>query len=116
MFNVGNTTFGSSPGGGTLWCIDHLQGVVYSKVIDEVGAMYYEVDGQATKGDAPQCRFLAGFDGIDGSGNKVYHARTYDLAGLSCVLTQEPSVDGVQSYDLAVSRPGTVRETVPSSS
>ena len=24
-YNVGNTTFGATPGGGVKWCIDHLQ-------------------------------------------------------------------------------------------
>ena len=41
-YNIGNTTFGASPSGGVKWCIDHLQGFIYNKVIDPHGAMYYE--------------------------------------------------------------------------
>ena len=48
-YNIGNTTFGASKAGGTQWCIDHIQGFVYSKVIDPVGAMYYEVDDRSSK-------------------------------------------------------------------
>jgi hypothetical protein len=37
---VGNTTFGSSPAGGVNWCVDHLQGYIYNKIVDPNGAMY----------------------------------------------------------------------------
>ena len=107
-FNVGNTTFGASKAGGTKWCIDHLQGFVYSKVVDPAGAMYYEVDDRSGTGEAPQCRFLTGSDGKDASGKQVYHARTYTEAGLTCTLTAKPVVKGVQVYDLAVTEPPVV--------
>jgi len=101
-YNLGNTTFGASKAGGTQWCIDHLQGFVYSKVIDPVGAMYYEVDDRSGTGTAPQCRFLTGFDGEDEKKNPIYHARAYNPAGLECVLADEGSKDGVHAYKLTV--------------
>ena len=78
-FNIGNTTFGASKAGGTQWCIDHLQGFIYNKVVDPIGAMYYEVDDISHKPPAPQCRFLVGAE-QDGKGGVTYHARTYNDA------------------------------------
>ena len=77
-FNIGNTTFGASTSGGTQWCIDHLQGYMYNKVVDPFGAMYYEVDDILS---APnQCRFLVGGE-QDSTGKLEYHARVYNNAG-----------------------------------
>ena len=103
-YNIGNTTFGASKAGGTEWCIDHLQGFVYSKVIDPVGAMYYEVDDRSGTGTAPQCRFLTGFDGDDAKKDPIYHARAYNPAGLECDLADQGSKHGVHSYELTVKR------------
>ena len=103
-YNIGNTTFGASKAGGTEWCIDHLQGFVYSKVIDPVGAMYYEVDDRSGTGTAPQCRFLTGFDGDDAKKNPIYHARGYNPAGLECDLTDAGTKNGIHSYELTVKR------------
>jgi len=104
-YNIGNTTFGATKAGGTQWCIDHLQGFVYSKVIDPVGAMYYEVDDRSGTGTAPQCRFLTGYDGVDAQKQPVYRARSYNPAGLECELADElVSKDGIHSYALTVKR------------
>ena len=53
QYNVGNTTYGESSAGGVQWCIDHLQGYIYNKVVDPAGAMYYEVDDIQSKPPAP---------------------------------------------------------------
>jgi len=103
-YNIGNTTFGASKAGGTQWCIDHLQGFVYSKVIDPAGAMYYEVDDRSGTGTAPQCRFLTGFDGRDEKQKAVYRARAYNPAGLECILTDEGGQYGIHAYSLAVNK------------
>ena len=103
-FNIGNTTYGASKAGGTQWCIDHIQGYVYSKVVDPIGAMYYEVDDRSGSGIAPQCRFLTGADGEDSKGHQVYDARTYNAAGLVCTLTNHPTKDGIRSFSLSVTR------------
>jgi len=101
-YNVGNTTFGSSPSGGVNWCIDHLQGYIYNRIVDPNGAMYYEIDDILGKPPAPQCRFLVGAE-TDGRGIVVYHARTYDEAGLTCDLKKmgQPAA-GVTLYQLTV--------------
>ena len=77
---------------------------MYSKVIDPVGAMYYEVDDRSGTGTAPQCRFLTGFDGDDAKKNPIYHARGYNPAGLECDLTDAGTKDGIHSYELTVKR------------
>jgi len=101
-YNVGNTTFGASSSGGVKWCVDHLQGYVYNKVVDPHGAMYYEIDDILSKPPASQCRFLVGAED-NGSGGVVYHARTYVEAGLSCKLSfmGEPAT-GVKLYKMTV--------------
>ena len=105
-YNTGNTTFGASSAGGTKWCIDHLQGIIFNKVIDPVGAMYYEIDDIQQPAPAPQCRFLVGAED-DGKGGVDYHARTYNNAGLICTLTNTSLKAGVTSYhlDVAVAPP-----------
>ena len=98
-YNVGNTSFGASSGGGVKWCIDHIQGYIYSKIIDPAGAMYYEIDDILAKPN--QCRFLVGAEKTPTG--TTYHARTYIEAGLTCTLTPKGSpAQGVQLYSLAV--------------
>ena len=102
QFNLGNTTFGASAAGGTQWCIDHLQGWIYNKVVDPVGAMYYEVDDISHTPPSPQCRFLVGAESDD-KGGEVYHARAYDNAGITCKLTQDDKpIGGITVYDLTI--------------
>lgn len=102
QFNLGNTTFGASAAGGTQWCIDHLQGWIYNKVVDPVGAMYYEVDDISHAPPSPQCRFLVGAE-PDSKGSEVYHARAYNNAGITCNLAQDGKpAGGITVYDLTI--------------
>jgi hypothetical protein len=103
-YNVGNTSFGETPSGGVKWCIDHLQGYVYNKVIDPAGAMYYEVDDILYKPPAPQCRFLVGADVDPSSGKTTYRARTFLQSGLECDMKYKGvPAPGVMLYELTVS-------------
>lgn len=83
-YNIGNTTMGQFSGDGAQWCVDHLQGKVYTKIDETRGAQYYEVDKRgASQGGA--CRFLVGFNG------SAYEARVYVTQGLNCTLANTTS-------------------------
>jgi hypothetical protein len=103
LYNVGNTSFGTASGTGAQYCIDHLQGYIYTKISDTAGVQYYEVDDLAPVSPAPQCRFLVGYEYI--ANKTVYHTRTYDTAGLNCTLVPAtPSAGGVTNLTLVVKK------------
>jgi len=100
MYNVGNSTYSTREGFGVKWCIDHLQGFVYSKVMDTEGTMFFEVD-DILKSPPPSCRFLVG---REMETSKVeYHVRIYREDSLTCLIEElgSPS-EGVRLFDLRV--------------
>lgn len=109
-FSVGNTSrtscdkYGNcttSSGHDTKWCIDHINGKIYTKGLLNTSVMYFEIDNKTkTTANAPSCRLLVGFD--EDATAKAYDARTYQEDRLICEPGQGTKTNKTTYYHVDV--------------
>jgi len=100
-FNVGNTSrtacdslghCSTSFGGGAKWCVDHINGYVYTKALQATGTMFFEVDDKTPQKpgvNAPSCRFVVGQDG------STYHATVFQTDRMLCSMAIHKTIANV---------------------
>jgi len=91
-YNLGNTSRTECDSSGNCWtaygndaqwCIDHINGKLYTKAVKPNSVMYFEIDDispQPNHTNAPSCRFLVGSD----DNLKAYDARVYSADRILC--------------------------------
>jgi len=92
-----------------MWCIDHLQGYVYTKVKDAFGVTYFEAD-DIRSSPPPSCRFFVGFD----SSSSQYDIGVFDQDRLQCTLQELGGAVGIRHFELIVTK-AQANGTLPSS-
>ena len=90
----GNCT--TDHGHDTRWCVDHINGKVYTKgLLKNDSTMYFEADN---KTGTANCRFVVGWD----FEQNETHVRTYQEDGLSCTTTKGTTTNNITFYTVEV--------------
>eukprot|EP00316_Scyphosphaera_apsteinii_P021426 CAMPEP_0119304936 /NCGR_PEP_ID=MMETSP1333-20130426/6050_1 /TAXON_ID=418940 /ORGANISM="Scyphosphaera apsteinii, Strain RCC1455" /LENGTH=164 /DNA_ID=CAMNT_0007307915 /DNA_START=45 /DNA_END=539 /DNA_ORIENTATION=+ len=111
-FNVGNTSRTSCDalghcntnyGSGMNWCVDHINGVIFTKSTAIDSVMFFEVDDTSPQPpgvNAPSCRFSIGLDDAKKNETKVYKSDR-----LTCAAASKPvGADGITYANISASK------------
>eukprot|EP00325_Prymnesiales_sp_UTEX-LB-985_P025717 CAMPEP_0174718254 /NCGR_PEP_ID=MMETSP1094-20130205/28404_1 /TAXON_ID=156173 /ORGANISM="Chrysochromulina brevifilum, Strain UTEX LB 985" /LENGTH=164 /DNA_ID=CAMNT_0015918311 /DNA_START=84 /DNA_END=578 /DNA_ORIENTATION=+ len=119
VYSVGNTSRTTCDsmgkcvtdfGGGATWCIDHINGKVYTKNLMPSAVMYLEIDNTTKMPpgiNRPSCRLLVGND----DELKAYDSRVYSQDRILCSANKKMTLNNITYVDVGAGPPPTAVET-----
>jgi len=113
VYSVGNTSrttcdhmghCNTDYGFGATWCIDHINGKLYTKNLVPTAVMYFEVDNTTKMPpgvNRPSCRLLVGSD----AELKAYDSRVYSQDRILCSANKKVTKDNITYVDVGAGPP-----------